>query len=332
MRSSTATTKISNASSSSSSSCPVVLRLLLLSLVTFVGCGTTKTGVSTVSAFIPLLDGGKDFPTLSNNKQLTYQAYFNQQIAKQASAAVSRAVNSGKTNIEVYVPSVPNLDEVRFGTPLNQKFGKTVVAKDLNVKGGYMPGSDISRRQAEYANVYWAKQIAGSVGGIGKSVACLSTEPLNLSLIQNKGSISTLGPLRSNSNSPNNSNNKFDACIVINPGGEEQWDRIRSSIMKSPKSPIVMLNNAYSTSYGLGNQRNYEEAYYLKRISKGWVYRSFPGPWKAYLEKPDGTVELLKSYKTKPQLNELAKVVREESFSRYAITNDRWSPGFGERF
>jgi len=319
MRSSSATSF-----TTSSTSNLLMLRILLLVAVTFVAC----TGK--VSAFVPLLDGGKDFPTLSNKNQLTYQAYFNQQIAKQASAAVSRAIGSGKTNIEVYVPSVPNLDEVRFGTPLNQKFGKTVVAKDLKVKGGYMPGSDIARRQTEYANVYWAKQIAGSVGGFGKSVACLSTEPLNLSLVQNKGSISSLGPLRSNSNG--NTASKFDACIVINPGGEEQWDRIRSSIMKSPKSPMVMLNNAYSTSYGLGNQRNYEEAYYLKRISKGWVYRSFPGPWKAYLEKPDGTVELLRSYKTKPQLNELAKIVREESFSRYAITNDRWSPGFGERF
>ena len=31
-------------------------------------------------------------------------------------------------------------EEVKFGTPLNQKFGKTVVAKDLGVPGGYKPG------------------------------------------------------------------------------------------------------------------------------------------------------------------------------------------------
>lgn len=267
---------------------------------------------------------------------MTYQAYFNQQIAKQASNAVSKAISQGKTNIEVYIPSVPNLDEVRFGTPLNQKFGKTVVAKDLKFKGGYTPGSEIARQQAAYANVYWAKQISNSVAGLGRSVACVTTEPIQPSLIQSKGSLNSLGPLRGN-NSNNKGggdkdNQKFDACIVINPGGEETWDRIRSSIMRSPKAPMVVLNNAYSTSYGLGNQRNFEEAYYLKRISKGWVYRAYPGPWQAYLEKPDGSVELLKSYATKPQLNELAKVVREESFSRYAITNDRWTPGFGERF
>lgn len=276
------------------------------------------------SAFIPLLNGGKDFPKLGQK----YDAYFNQQVAKQAATAVSKAIGSGKTNLEVYLPSVPNLDEVRFGTPLNQKFGRVVVAKDLRVRGGYFPGSDIARQQVAFANVYWAKQIAGCVGGLGRQVAVVSTEPVTYSSIQNKGGIGTMGPLRM---SGGNNNNKFDACIAINPGGEETWDRMRSSLMKTNKSPLVVLNNAYSTSYGLGNQRNFEEAYYLKRISKGWVYRAYPGPWKAYLEKPDGSVELLKTYKTKPQLNELAKVVREESFQRYAILNDRWSPGFGER-
>lgn len=72
-------------------------------------------------------------------------------------------------------------------------------------------------------------------------------------------------------------------------------------------------------------------AYYLKRISKGWIFRQFPGNWEAFLEKPDGTVELLKSYRTKPSLNEAATFVREESFRRYAINNDRWTTGFGGR-
>ena len=92
-----------------------------------------------------------------------------------------------------------------------------------------------------------------------------------------------------------------------------------------------MLNNAYSTSYDLGNKQGYEEAYYLKRISKGWVFRSYPGPWQAYLERPDGSVELLKSYKTKPALRECSNLVREESFKRFAIGNDRWTQGFGGR-
>jgi len=279
-------------------------------------------------ALIPFLDGGKDIPKL-------YNGYFDSQIAKQAATAVGAAISSGKTNIEVYLPSVPNLEEVRFGTPLNQKFGKTVVAKDLSVKGGYKPGSDIARQQLSYANIYWAKQIAGSVGGGpigGKAVSVLSADPIDYSNIKNKGGIAKLGPIKmANRNNARNSANteggKADACIVVNPGGEETWDRLKSSLCKNNKSPFVVLNNAYSTTYGLGNKRNYEEAYYLKRVTKGWIYRAYPGPWKAYLEKPDGSTELLESFKEKPELRVVAELVREESFKRYAINNDRWMSG-----
>lgn len=59
-----------------------------------------------------------------------------------------------------------------------------------------------------------------------------------------------------------------EAIICLNPGGEEQWQKIVSAHV-SPGEPIVMLNNAYSTSYDVGNQKGFEEAYYLKRISKG---------------------------------------------------------------
>jgi hypothetical protein len=87
------------------------------------------------------------------------------------------------------------------------------------------------------------------------------------------------------------------------------------------------MNNSYSTSYDLGNKKGFEEAYYLKRISKGFVFRAYPGPWEAYLEKPDGSVELLKSYQTKPLLREVSELVRETSFTRYALSNDRWMSG-----
>ena len=205
----------------------------------------------------------------------------------------------------------------------------------MSVKGGYKPGSDIARQQLSYANVYWAKQIANSVGGGllgGKPVSVLSADPIDYSNIQNKGGIAKLGPIkvanRGNArNSANTEGGKADACIVVNPGGEETWDRLKSSLCKNNNSPFVVLNNAYSTTYGLGNKRNYEEAYYLKRVTKGWIYRAYPGPWKAYLEKPDGSTELLESYKEKPELRVVAELVREESFKRYAINNDRWMSG-----
>lgn len=250
----------------------------------------------------------------------------NEQIAKQASTAIGKAVADGVCNMEVCFPPVPNVEEVKFGTPLNKKFGSTVVSKDIGFKGGYKPGSDISRQLIAYSNIYWAKKIAGAVGGgvMGNSkVTVLTAEPANLKLVNNAG-VGRAALL--NSNASNGVDNK--AVILVNPGGEEQWDRLRSVHGGGAKDPFVIMNNAYSTTYGLGNKKpNYEEVYYVKRVSKGWVYRAYPGNWKAYLEKPDGGVELLAEYEYKPTLKEVSEEVREESFKRYAINNDRWMSG-----
>jgi Domain of unknown function (DUF1995) len=275
-----------------------------------------------VHAWVPFIDGGKEIPRL-------YQGYFDGQIAKQAATAVSNAVAAGRTQIEVQFPPVPNLDEVRFGTPLNQRFGRTVVGPDLRVPGGYVPGADLARQQVAFANVYWAKKIAAAVGGFGTSVQVYSAEPVTYAQIREKGRISQLAPLSLRQLAAED--RRPGAAILINPGGEETWERLRAAASLSDRQPCVILNNAYSTTYGLGNQQGYEEAYVLKRISKGWIFRTFPGPWRAYLEKPDGTVELLQSFTSKPALNAVATLVREESFRRYAINNDRWTPGFGER-
>lgn len=63
------------------------------------------------SALIPLIDGGKGMPKL-------YDGYFNDQIAKQASTAVSKAIAAGKKNIEVQFPPVPNLYVSSFSCQL----------------------------------------------------------------------------------------------------------------------------------------------------------------------------------------------------------------------
>eukprot|EP00544_Gedaniella_sp_CCMP2646_P007005 CAMPEP_0202479946 /NCGR_PEP_ID=MMETSP1361-20130828/126_1 /ASSEMBLY_ACC=CAM_ASM_000849 /TAXON_ID=210615 /ORGANISM="Staurosira complex sp., Strain CCMP2646" /LENGTH=293 /DNA_ID=CAMNT_0049107321 /DNA_START=43 /DNA_END=924 /DNA_ORIENTATION=- len=280
--------------------------------------------VCQVACLIPLIDGGNKMPKM-------FECYFNDQIAKQASTAVSKAITAGKKNIEVQFPPVPNLDEVRFGTPLNKKFGTDVVAKDLKVVGGYKPGSDVSRYLVSYSNVYWAKKIASATsGGIlgGKPVCVLTAEQISFNTVKDLGDLSRSGKLMTQESRAAGRND--EAVIAINPGGEETWNRIVSA-HGSPGAPFVVLNNAYSTTYGLGNQCNFEEAYYLKRISKGWVFRAFPGKWEAYLEKPDGSVELLKSYREKPELREVSALVRDESFKRFAINNDRFSKGFGER-
>jgi hypothetical protein len=165
-------------------------------------------------------------------------------------------------------------------------------------------GSDISRQLVLFSNIYWAKKIANV---IGDSVACITTEPISFGSIKSLGKISRTGTIGQKTNLLK----KKECVICINPGGEDQWEKLFGGLASSSSSFIV-LNNSFSTSYDLGNKRGYEEAYYLKRISKGWVYRVYPGPWEAYLEKPDGSLEKLKSYATKPPLREVSDLVREE--------------------
>ena len=64
-----------------------------------------------VHGLIPLLDGGRAMPKM-------YGGYFDEQISKQACAAISRAISAGKRNMEVNFPPVPNVEEAKFGTPL----------------------------------------------------------------------------------------------------------------------------------------------------------------------------------------------------------------------
>ena len=187
-----------------------------------------------------------------------YDGWINEQIAKQARTAVGKAVAAGKKKIEVNFPPVPNVDEVRFGTPMNQKFGKAVVAKDLGVPGGYLPGSNVSRQLIAFSNMYWAKQIAPALAGSpvgGKPVTVLTAEPVPFSEIKNNG-VSTVGTV---SQGPiGNNGSQKGAVIVINPGGEETWERLYGRF-GSPSAPFVVLNNAYSTTYDLGNKKGYEE-------------------------------------------------------------------------
>lgn len=171
-------------------------------------------------------------------------------------------------------------------------------------------GSDVSRQLVLFSNVYWAKKIANSING--DPVACITTEPISFGNIKSLGKLSrTATTTNVGSRTTVSQERKKECVICINPGGEEQWDKLFGSLTSSTSSFIV-LNNSFSTSYDLGNKRGYEEAYYLKRISKGWVYRMFPGPWEAYLEKPDGSLEILKSYTNKPTLREVSELVRVE--------------------
>ena len=176
-------------------------------------------------------------------------------------------------------------------------------------------GSEVSRQLVLFSNVYWAKKIANAINS--ESIACVTTEPISFGNIKSLGRISRTATTTT-AGSRTNQERKKECVICINPGGEEQWDKLFGGLTSSTSSFIV-LNNSFSTSYDLGNKRGYEEAFYLKRISKGWIYRVYPGPWEAYLEKPGGVLEKLKSYTTKPSLREVSELVREEV--RFESTN-----------
>lgn len=198
-----------------------------------------------------------------------YGGYFDEQIAKQARTAISKAISAGKTNMEVQFPPVPNVEEAKFGTPLNQKFGKTLIAKDLKIKGGYLPGSNVSRNLIAYSNIYWAKRLAGAMK---KPVGVLSAEQINFDDIKNWGDISRSGKIGSDKARKEGKPN--ESIIAINPGGEETWQRLVSAYGQ-PNCPFIVMNNSYSTSYDLGNRKGFEEVYYLKRISRGFVFVSY---------------------------------------------------------
>lgn len=217
-------------------------------------------------------------------------------------------------------PSVPNIDEVSFGTALNAKWGKEA-AINLGMPP-YKPGSLMRTYLIQFSNVYWAKTLADGLPGTSFGIF---TDGLKKDCITKSGKLKIASLRRPESYQ---SIKPGDTAIVVSPGPGD-WKKC-AAIFKAQK--LIFLNPQVNPSYELGGPlKDLDDAYYLKRVSKGWVYRLAPGQWQAWLEKPDGSVELLKAYADRPSLREISSFIREESFSRYGIFNDRYAPGFGER-
>ena len=73
-----------------------------------------------------------------------------------------------------------------------------MIAKDLGIKGGYKPGSNVSRNLVAYSNIYWAKRLAGAMkGGAlgGKPVGVLTAEQVNFDEINSMGDLSRSGKI-----------------------------------------------------------------------------------------------------------------------------------------
>lgn len=126
-----------------------------------------------------------------------------------------------------------------------------------------------------------------------------------------------------------------DAVIVVAPGVTQSW-QIGFDLAQAAGAPVVFLNSQLSERYSLGGPLDeVEEVYYLKPISKGFVYRAYPGAWQCYLDKPDGGQEKLKDFQSdRPTLGELSQITRSVSQDRYgAAMNEKFTndPRMGGR-
>jgi hypothetical protein len=126
--------------------------------------------------------------------------------------------------------------------------------------------------------------------------------------------------------------------LVVNPGVEDQWKKALT--FSSSESTLIFLNSiSGGWTYELGGPiKEAEQVYYMKRVSKGWVFRCYPGvcvcvcararslshthslsqththslthtgPWQALVERPDGSVSVLATYDKRPLLRDASKV------------------------
>lgn len=260
-----------------------------------------------------------------------YDAWFGpeHELATQMRDAIARAAEAGVTQMELQWPVVPNLEEIAAGTLLNFQFGK-LVAADLGMdsKERYPL---IRRYLAQFCNLYWTKQVAVATPFAQRRVWALSGDSVNKKLAEPRLRNVCLGSLRGRSVQTE----ARDVVVVADPRYTDTW--IKGAKLKPEDGFVLFLNSQFSETYALTGPRNgamkgTQVVYLLKRVTRGYVFFSYPGPWMAYLEKPDLSVELLKTYDVEPKLKDVAKIVREESNRRYGgLNNDRYVKGFGGR-
>lgn len=259
-----------------------------------------------------------------------YDAWFgpSHELAVGVQGAVTRAMNAGVLKMEVQWPVVPNLEEIAAGTLLNYEFGK-LVARTIGMAEKEEYGL-VRRYLAEWCNLYWVLKIAEAEVFADRDVWAVSGDCVNKERARGLANVK----LASMKIPPNTK--PEDVVVVIDPRYNEAW--IKGIKMQSSNdSPVIMLNSQFNETYGLtgprkGPLKDVQVVYYLKRVTRGYVFFSWPGPWQAYLEKPDSSVELLATYDEQPKLSTIANLVRQESNARYgAMHNDRYVTGMGGR-
>lgn len=222
-----------------------------------------------------------------------------------------------------------NLEEIKFGTRLNMDFGIHISEElGMSSKEDYQL---IKRYLGEFSDLYWAKQIAQLFPT--QTVWAVSTEDA----VNKQRAEKSLGNVRLASlrkgNLPDAKDG--DVLVIIDPRMTSTWETA-ARLQPSPTSPIIFMNSQFNETYGIcgprrGPMKDTEAVYFLRRVTRGYVFRAYPGPWQAILEQPDMTCEVLKTFDELPKLGQVAGLVRETSNNRYGAFNDRYAKGFGGR-
>lgn len=193
------------------------------------------------------------------------------------------------------------------------KYNKAVAAR---LKG---PDNILRRKSVAYANVDIASRVAGKTGKRTLILTYDGAVDPNIIKISSKAMLTRINALDVEAATRAN-----DIIFALSPGTGPQWSK--ASGLKTD-APVVAINAPFSLNYDIAQGGKWEPIYVVKRVTKGWVFRAYPHEFKVYLDKPDGSVELIKEFKGEvvPKLREVSSIVREESQRRgYAVLNDRY--------
>ena len=285
--------------------------------------------------------GGGGSPSGSKGKfPILYDCYFPKsktsktaswQILDQVSMATNNALKDGLTQMEVIFPPVPNLEELAFGTALNKEYLEEVSDR-LNIENYVVKKDPIFYSTLDFANM-----MAGKLTKVKANSKMLLINPsqgnkipeLNLKAIEYT-SLNSKDLL----DSVNGIATGKSIGIIINPGVDMHWKKaqaIHKAHQQQDKLPILALNAPFSLRYDVGMGGPWEPIFCMKRISKGWLYRSYPGNFEIYLETVNPG-ELIKVHEFpmgwKASLKEASNICREESDKRgYMFFNDRYMGG-----
>lgn len=258
-----------------------------------------------------------------------YDAWFgpDYQLKEQMQSAIARAYDAGVRVMELQWPVVPNLEEIAAGTMLNFRFGKQTAAHlGMSELADY---ALVKRYLASFCNLWWAIQVAEAKPFCNRKVWILSIDGVSKARASLPPNVQVISSRRDADPASG------DVIIVVDPRYDDSW-RLGMDIRPSD-GIVVFLNSQFNESYGLTGPRRGKLAekrpvYFLKRVTRGYAFFSFPGPWRACLEKPDLSIEELATFDEEPKLRTIANVVREESNRRYGgFNNDRYVRGFGGR-